>query len=154
MSDVSHMHVTIGDPETVRQGLAHLDYAYIIDGTKCRKYKALFKEFAKQLQFPDSFTHSWAALGECINDLDWLSHDAIIICLTDTGAVLNKEKNGFAVFIEVLRRAAVSRSAEKRGKPSLPFHVIFHFREQSTRIQEIEQIIDARLHNMVFEPQG
>src|SRR4051812_44457733 len=50
-------------------------------GEKMRSTASLMDEFAAALQFPHYFGANWAALGECLADMDWLLPPAGIVPL-------------------------------------------------------------------------
>ena len=53
----------------------------VLDGRSMRTLDGVFAEFARQLEFPNYFGENWAALDECITDLEWLDGTGYCIAI-------------------------------------------------------------------------
>ncbi len=69
---------------------------------------ALFDEIAASFQFPDYFGENWAALEECLCDLEWLSGGSYVLGIQDSARVLTAEQDKLAVFCDLLVRTCES----------------------------------------------
>ena len=98
-------------------------------GEKMRTPAALFDEIAAALQFPYYFGENWAALDECIQDLDWLPGRGYLFIILQSHIVLRDgPEEDFAVFLRILDSAcrfwAKGDTAGPWDKPPTPCHVI------------------------------
>lgn len=69
--------------------------ARIIRGVRCANSSTLFSEWAAALQFPYYFGHNWSAFDECINDLEWMRTERLIIFVSRADVVLADEPQRF-----------------------------------------------------------
>lgn len=65
--------------ERSRQG-AYVSY---MRGKRCVSEDAFFCEISASFQFPYYFGENWAALDECLCDLEWLQFNSILIVVDD-----------------------------------------------------------------------
>jgi hypothetical protein len=64
---------------------------YRLRGRKMQALGGLFDEFGAALQFPYYFGENWAALYDCLTDLDWLRATDYLLLLCDAPSVLVQE---------------------------------------------------------------
>ncbi len=100
----------------------------VIDSNKCRSSRELFSEFARALKFPGYFGNNWAALDECITDLDWAPAKGYVLIVKDADQLLVEgNQNDYSSFVHIMKRAGEEWSVEQVGewprKPT-PFHVL------------------------------
>ncbi len=62
-----------------------------MQGSAIRTQAGLHTEFARALQFPAYFGHNWAALEDCLTDLEWLPAPAYLLVIEDAEQVLIDE---------------------------------------------------------------
>lgn len=104
--------------------------ARVVRGSKMRSYGALFDEIGAALQFPDYFGENWAALDECLGDLDWLPGVAYVLIVTRAEQLLaDEEPDALNAFLKIIETVAVtwaSPNAEDEGptKEAIPFHCV------------------------------
>jgi Barstar (barnase inhibitor) len=99
----------------------------VVRGSKSRTLDDLFDEMAAALQFPYYFGENWAALDECLADLEWLPGAAYVLFITDSEQLLDRDPVGeLRALLQVLQRAARHWSGPDRpGTPPKPFHAVF-----------------------------
>ena len=76
-----------------------------VRGSKMRTANALFDEIAAACQFPYYFGENWAALAECLGDLDWLDTSRFVLVVTEFDQVLSDEAVEMEAFARALRSA-------------------------------------------------
>jgi hypothetical protein len=89
----------------------------------------MFAEFAAAWQFPPYFGENWAALDECLADLEWLPARAYVLLVADARQVLVDEADGgFSALVDLVADVARERSEDEGepGRPPASFHVVFH----------------------------
>ena len=62
-----------------------------VRGSKMRTLPAMFDEFGAALQFPYYFGENWAALDDCLGDLDWADAIDHLLMITDAHLLLAAE---------------------------------------------------------------
>lgn len=77
----------------------HLTY---IDGSKCKTKAQLFKQFAKQFQFPSYFGKNWDAFNDCMTDLEWLDASGYALYISHFELLLADFETDLTIFIELL----------------------------------------------------
>lgn len=123
------------DSPEVRQLISNLreaNYAVRVSrGRKMRSKSGLFDELAASLQFPLYFGENWAALNDCLQDLEWLPPMAgFVLVWTEAEQILSEEDAGeLAILREILQDAAEAWAAPIElgnwwDRPPIPFHVI------------------------------
>jgi len=101
-------------------------------GRRMRTTDGLFAEFARRLEFPAWFGHNWAALEDCLTDLEWLPAPGYLIVLDDAEHVLAEEdlpRTG--LFGDLLTRVAEAWSqpvadGQWWDRAGLDFRVVLH----------------------------
>lgn len=58
-------------------------YIAFLRGSRCRSEEAFWWEISAAMQFPSYFGENWAALDDCLCDLDWLHFSKLIISIDD-----------------------------------------------------------------------
>lgn len=112
---------------------------FILSGLNMKTYNGLYDEFANVFKFPDYFGRNLNALDECLNDLEWLKLNMIIIVVTNSNFVLCEEIDaGCETIIEILEKAGSEwsepvESGEQWDRDSIPFHSILHVEEEGVR---------------------
>lgn len=102
-----------------------------VRGTKMRSISTLMDEVSAALQFPHYFGENWAALDECLADMEWLLPAAGIV-LVVVGAELvlvDEDAEQLEAFVSALRNASDEYGApvalgEAWDRPAVPFHVV------------------------------
>ena len=138
-----------GSDEEFGQCVFRLNYEHgrqfavrLVRGEKMQTMEELFDEFAAAFQFPTYFGENWAALDECLSDLDWLPAEGYVTAVSNTALVLGKEDTeDQAVFFRLLSRicsywAQHHKDARTRAIKRAPFHVLFHAGEPDTELVE------------------
>ncbi len=111
----------------------------IVRSAKSRTLGDLFDEIGAALQFPYYFGENWAALDECLADLDWLPEgagdDAVVLLFTDAMLLLcDAPPREFRALFHVLDR--VARGWSHGGGETTPtrlpraFHLVFQCSSQ------------------------
>ncbi len=112
----------------------------------------LYDEFAKSFNFPPYFGNNWAALEECLLDLEWLPARAYLTLITEANLLLKSEAQGDTeAFMKMLARITNDWNG---GSPTgvypvrgpIPFHILFH-----TFLQDADRFRD-RLASVIGEP--
>jgi len=107
----------------------------VVRGEKMKTRAGLFDEFAAALQFPDYFGENWAALDECLSDLEWMPSEGYAVLMSNSLSVLSEEDpEDRAILPRLLARVCKFWATEHRVFPSrelkpMPFHVVFHATE-------------------------
>src|SRR4051794_17109325 len=102
-----------------------------VRGTKMRSTAALMNEVSAALQFPHYFGENWAALDECLADMEWLlPSKGIVLVVRDAEQVLvNEDAEELEAFVAALRNASYEYGepvelGEAWDRPAVPFHVV------------------------------
>ena len=102
-----------------------------VRGAKMRSTVALMDEVAAALQFPHYFGGNWAALDECLADMEWLlPSKGIVLVVRDAGQVLVDDLvEELEAFVTALRNASNEYAesvelGEAWDRPAVPFHVV------------------------------
>lgn len=112
----------------------------IVRGKKMKSRAGLFDEFAAAFQFPDYFGENWAALEECLDDLEWLPADGYVMLVSDAPNLLSEEDpQDRTTLLRLLARVCKHWQTEHRIFPSRqlnlhPFHIVFHGAESQVEI--------------------
>jgi hypothetical protein len=100
-------------------------------GAKMRSTSALMDEVSAALQFPHYFGDNWAALDECLADMEWLlPSKGIVLIVRDAELVLvDEDVEGLEAFVAALRNASNEYGepvelGEAWDRPAVPFHVV------------------------------
>ncbi|HWH93962.1 MAG TPA: barstar family protein [Baekduia sp.] len=102
-----------------------------VRGAKMRSTAALMDEVASALQFPHYFGENWAALDECLADMEWLLPSTGIVLLVRDAELVLVDEGGEALeaFVAALRNASDEYGepvelGEAWDRPAVPFHVV------------------------------
>jgi RNAse (barnase) inhibitor barstar len=112
---------------------------FILNGLNMKTYNDLYDEFANVLKFPDYFGRNLNALDECINDLEWLNNNIIIIVVANSNFVLCEENDaGCETIIEIFENAGSEwskpvESGEQWDRDALPFHAVIHAEKEGVK---------------------
>src|SRR5712692_7291089 len=74
----------------------------IVRGQHCRTSNELRREWGAALQFPWYCGENWNAFEECVNDLDWLRADKLVILVAQVEKVLVDEPQEFEMLLRIL----------------------------------------------------
>jgi len=101
----------------------------IVRGAKSRTLNDLFDEISAALQFPYYFGDNWAALDECLADLDWLRGGAYVLLFTESNRLLDGERSAeLKILLDVLEKVArewLKPEGRRIGCGPRPFHIAF-----------------------------
>ena len=87
----------------------------IVRGKRSHGSSELFGEWAAALEFPYYFGHNWDAFDECINDLDWLGAEPLVVLVSRVDEVLADEPARFAgTFLQILKSAERTPGAPRK----------------------------------------
>lgn len=102
-----------------------------VRGAKMRSTAALMDEVSAALQFPYYFGENWAALDECLADMEWLMPSkGLVLVVRDADLVLCEEEvEELESFVAALRNASDEYAepvelGEAWDRPAVPFHVV------------------------------
>ena len=132
------------------QKLRNLDNIYVamVDGSQCLNIDLLFSEFVTAFSFPSYFGYNWAAFDECLNDLDWITFDGIILIIKDFSKLFDLPQTTLNSLIKCLITAQREWSnGRKEGDFSTvptPFHVILQ-----CNIDQMERIATFLKENQI-----
>ena len=80
-------------------------YTSFIRGKRCQTEDDLFHEISASFQFPWYFGENWAALDECLCDLEWLSFKRIFLIISDFSKMFKGNTNLQKILIKYLECA-------------------------------------------------
>ncbi|MHB1924769.1 MAG: barstar family protein [Acidimicrobiales bacterium] len=113
-----------------------------LDAVKARTVDELFDSVSSVLEFPDYFGSNWAALDECLRDLDWLppSDPYVLILLNAAELLADEAPSALRTLLEIIAGAAETwgrpvELGEWWDRPARAFHVLFQ--EQVSRREEL-----------------
>ena len=66
-------------------------YCSYIRGKRCKTEKLFFNEISASLQFPYYFGENWAALDECLCDLEWICFKKLFVVIEDYSCLFSAE---------------------------------------------------------------
>ncbi len=66
-------------------------YVVYIRGDLCPTVKDFFREISSAMRFPYYFGWNWAALDECITDLEWLKFTCILLVIDQKDSLFLNE---------------------------------------------------------------
>lgn len=118
-----------------------------VDAERMRSTRALFREFAAGLQFPDYFGRNWDALEECLVDLSWLPPGPYAIVIVQATELLtDAQPEEFTVFLRLIENVAAEwatpvRRAESWDRHAVAFHLVLQ--ELPHRCEEVRARIRA-----------
>jgi Barstar (barnase inhibitor) len=100
-------------------------------GKRMRTCDALFAEIAAALQFPHYFGANWAALDECLCDLEWLPGNGYLFMFDDAHLIGSEEADrALQPLFKILTDAGSYwgrpiKAEGARNRPAKPFHSVF-----------------------------
>ncbi|HEY2213168.1 MAG TPA: barstar family protein [Bradyrhizobium sp.] len=86
-----------------------------VRGNKMRRVDPLFDELSAAFQFPHYFGENWAALADCLGDLEWLGAPHVVLIISRFPEVLVEEPIEMPAFGRAVR-GAMERFNELRNK--------------------------------------
>jgi hypothetical protein len=145
-----HFHIWLGTPSAFCDAIWRLGrdlgdkfIVRVLQGARMRTVGELFHEFAAALQFPYYFGGNWAALDECLMDLEWLPSAGYVLAIAEENEVLSEEPGDLPTFFGILAEAgrfwgsdANSQFVEAREREPTPFHVILHTEKRNQLMLE------------------
>jgi hypothetical protein len=137
--DKPHLHVFAGTTAELDQYAYKLRFdagtkaaVRVLRGANMQRMEGFYDELAAVLQFPLYFGRNWAAMDECLADLEWLPSDAYLLIFADAPSVLKSAGEGDAeAFFKLLARISnewaegSSLGVGFERKPT-PFHVVLN----------------------------
>jgi len=120
-----------------------------VDAADARTVEGLFDSVADVFEFPDYFGSNWAALDECLADLDWLpAVNAYVLVLRSAADVLVDEPSAeLATLLRVFEKVAQQWArpvelGEWWDRPARSFHALFQEGE-SRRLKLVSRFRDV-----------
>jgi RNAse (barnase) inhibitor barstar len=103
-----------------------------IDGANATSSAALFDEFAQVASFPSYFGRNWAALDECLADLEWLPGTSYVVTIKNPHRILELCPQERPLLVRVITKVAIEWAepviaGEDWDRPSIPFHLVAHW---------------------------
>lgn len=83
------------------------------DLSTCEDSYATLRELGQALSFPTWYGINFDALHDCLTDPDWQAGKGLVLQISGLDAMQISNPHFFSTLIEVLRSAAMTRSAEK-----------------------------------------
>jgi hypothetical protein len=115
----------------------------MIRGAKMRSTSALMDEISAALQFPHYFGENWAALDECLADMEWLlpSKGIVLVVRQAEQVLVEEELEELEAFVAALRNASDEYGepvelGEAWDRPAVPFHVLLQVSPDATSVAE------------------
>lgn len=68
------------------------EYIAYIRGKRCRTEESFFAEISASFQFPYYFGENWAAMDECLCDLEWLHVRRIFVIIDDFSCMFSGQE--------------------------------------------------------------
>lgn len=98
-----------------------------LDGSRMKDAEGVLAEFADKLQFPSYFGHNWAALDECLTDLEWLPAEAYLLQIWQAQQLLENSDHNIRALLQILEKAGQEWSeavqvGEYWDRDPVPFH--------------------------------
>ena len=136
-TDKPHLHVFAGTTAELDQYAYKLRFdagtkvaVRVLRGANMQRMEGFYDELAAVLQFPLYFGRNWAAMDECLADLEWLPADAYLLVFADASLVLKSAGDGDSeAFFNLLSRISgewAEGSANGLERKPTPFHVLLH----------------------------
>lgn len=118
-----------------------------LDGARMTDAHLVFYEFSDALLFPAYFGWNWAALSDCLRDLNWLPAEAYLIVVERAALLMSSTPDERQVLFRVLSRA-VRDWANPLGRPhgeGVPFKVLLVCDQDEEVTKMEEEIASLRL---------
>ena len=133
----SRVHITVTSESDLCDGVWALEgssngkiAARIVRGVKCQTPQTLFDEVAAALQFPYYFGENWAALDECLADMEWIQAEVCVIFVSRASLLLhNGRPQEVDSFLQLLARVATQFGREQTSgidSHLKGLHIVFH----------------------------
>jgi hypothetical protein len=94
-----------------------------VRGHKMRRVDPLFDELAAAFQFPYYFGENWAALADCLGDLEWLNASRVVLIISRFSEVLVEEPIEMPAFTRAVG-GAIERLNKSRNSSNEPFRIV------------------------------
>lgn len=105
MKDLEYLTLSANEQYAIFYNASHSNcYAAYIRGKRCTDDESLLREFSAAFQFPWYFGMNYAALDECLCDLDWLSFDGIFLLVDNADCIFAGNKKEQEWLWNVLRK--------------------------------------------------
>jgi RNAse (barnase) inhibitor barstar len=119
--------------------------------------EGFYNEVAAALQFPLYFGKNWAALDECLADLDWLSSGGYVLVFSDASLILRSSAEGDAdAFFKLLSRISDEWAEGATGSDGgpRPFHVMLQVEvaDADQFLLRLESVAGGRISKAVLIP--
>ena len=75
------------------------------DGVRMRNVDATFREFVRELRFPEYFGWNWPAFAECVTDLEWLPGPSYLLIIRNAGELLADSEPDRDTLLRLLNKA-------------------------------------------------
>jgi len=102
-----------------------------VRGPRMRSTDGLMAKMSAALQFPHYFGENWAALDECLSDMDWLlPTKAIVVLVGEPSDVLRDEPTDeLQALVKAISNASETYNSpiaegEWWDRPAVPFHIV------------------------------
>lgn len=127
--DVFHLLIEGEDSFATRYMSLQADYPpariFRLRGKKMRSLSDMFDEVGAALQFPYYFGENWAALHDCLLDLDWARADDYLLLICDIQYVLDQEfVDSLESLLDAFVAANVAWSGSSDESDGVSFRVI------------------------------
>ena len=104
----------------------------VLEGNKMTNLNDFYVELIHKLKLPDYFGCNLDALDECMNDLEWLDEQPLVMIFNNPTKILISNRKLFDGFIDVVRNACKEWSTDiSEGlawdRSAVPLHLIFNF---------------------------
>lgn len=119
--------------------LNHLEQSgikvFYIDSGSIRDKKALLRNLAETMNFPDYFGMNFNALVDCLGDLSWNLAKGYVLVLRSATSFFASNPELFTTFVDI-----VTQSSKEWAGRGIPFHLIIESdtmgREIANRLSE------------------
>lgn len=75
-----------------------------LDGSRMRTLESLYREYAREWNFPEYFGWNWPAFSECLRDLSWIPAHAYLTEIWNSDDMLVDESDERPTLIRQLSR--------------------------------------------------
>ncbi len=79
-------------------------YPAYIRGKRCKTEDIFFNEVSASFQFPYYFGENWAAMDECLCDLEWLCASKIFVVIDDFSCMFCEQKHIQSILQERVKK--------------------------------------------------
>jgi RNAse (barnase) inhibitor barstar len=136
-TEMPRLHVVAGGIPELDQYVSRLRYEAgsrlairLARGANMQSMECFYNEVAAAFQFPLYFGKNWAALDECLADLEWMPSEGYVLLFSEAPLILRSSGEGDAdAFIKLLARISdewaegVSFGVDRGPRP---FNVLLH----------------------------